>query len=225
MIVVDRRPSMALYDRGLPWLSKPSAVARAAEAIAFAAVAARAELGYADEVGGRAHILTPGALAPRHILDRARKRSFDASPASLRDLLNGVANRRAELPQSSFVFVLSDYLNDVPDSTWTVLRRGRLDVVPVIVQDPVWEQHFPRVPGVLIPFAGVDGDSDEALVRLTAAECARLSRENEERLDRLSSRFRLLGFDPIVLGTSDPTAVDRAFLQWAERRRRRRRRR
>jgi uncharacterized protein (DUF58 family) len=223
MIVVDRRPSMALYDRGFPWLSKPSAVAAAAEAIAFAAVAARAELGYAEEDGGRTRVLSPGAVAPRYILDRARRASFAAGAASLRRTLTGVAARRAEVPQSSFVFVLSDFLDDVPAGTWTLLRRARLDVVPVIVQDPTWEQSFPPVQGVLVPFAGLDGV--ESSVRLTAAECSRFAGENEQRLDRLSARFRMLGFDPIVLGTSDPAEVDGAFLRWAERRRRRRRRR
>jgi hypothetical protein len=87
----------------------------------------------------------------------------------------------------------------------------------------VWEQSFPDVPGVLIPFASAEG-SETALVRLSSAEVAQLRRENEERLARLLRLFRGAGFDPLVLGTSSPTAIDTAFLRWAERRRLRRRR-
>ena len=98
-----------------------------------------------------------------------------------------------------------------------------LDVVPVIVQDPTWEQSFPPVHVVLIPFPSVDGE--EAPVRLTAAEAAHRRDQNEKRLEKLLARFRRLDFDPFLLGTAEPETVDAAFLRWAERRRRRRRRR
>jgi hypothetical protein len=103
------------------------------------------------------------------------------------------------------------------------MRATHWDVVPVVVQDPVWEQSFPAVAGVLIPFAP-SGGGESALVRLTSAEVAALRREHEERLARLLRLFRGAGFDPLVLGTSSPTEVDTAFLRWAERRRLRRRR-
>ena len=223
VIVADRRPSMALYDAGLPWLSKPLAAIAAAEAIARSAVAARCELGHADGVGGRTRMLAPGAVAPRYILDRVRRAPFDAPPASLDHALGELTRRRAELPQGSFVFVLSDFLAAVTEATWTRLRRALFDVVPVVLQDPTWEQSFPPVHGVLIPFAGVDGE--EAPVRLTASESAQLRTQNEQRLEKLLARFRRLDFDPVLLGTAEPAAVDASFLGWAERRRRRRRRR
>jgi len=223
VIVADRRPAMALYGAELPWLAKPEAATAAAEAIARSAVAARCELGHADGAGGRTRVLSPGAVAPRYVLDRVRRAPFDAPPASLDHALAELTNRRAELPQGSFVFVLSDFLAEVTEVTWTRLRRALLDVVPVIVQDPLWEQSFPAVSGVLIPFASVDGD--EGSVRLTAGEATSRREANEKRLERLLARFRRLDFDPILLGTAEPAAVDAAFLRWAERRRRRRRRR
>jgi uncharacterized protein (DUF58 family) len=223
LVVTDQRPSMALYGDDLPWLSKPAAVVAAAEAIARSAVRARAELGHADAPGGRTRMLSPGAVAPRHVLDRIRRESYDASPESLARTLGQLLNRRAELPQGSFVFVLSDFLTDVPAGTWSGMRATHWDVVPVVVQDPVWEQSFPDVAGVLIPFTSAD-DSETALVRLSSAEVAELRRENEERLARLLRLFRSAGFDPLVLGTSSPTEIDTAFLRWAERRRLRRRR-
>jgi hypothetical protein len=168
-------------------------------------------------------MLSPGAVAPRHVLDRIRRESYDAPPESLARTLGQLLNRRAELPQGSFVFVLSDFLTDVPAGTWSGMRATHWDVVPVVVQDPVWEQSFPDVAGVLIPFTSAD-DSETALVRLSSAEVAELRRENEERLARLQRLFRSAGFDPLVLGTSSPTEIDTAFLRWAERRRLRRRR-
>jgi uncharacterized protein (DUF58 family) len=223
LIVTDRRPSMSLYGDDLPWLSKSAVVLAAAEAIARSAAAARAELGHADAPGGRTRVLSPGAVAPRHVLDRVRRAPYDAPPEGLARTLGHLLNRRAELPQGSFVFVLSDFLTDVPAGTWSGMRSAYWDVVPVVVQDPLWEQSFPDVPGLLIPFAPADGSETE-LVRLTAAEVSTLRHENEDRLARLLRRFRGAGFDPLVLGTSSPTEIDTAFLRWAERRRLRRRR-
>jgi uncharacterized protein (DUF58 family) len=224
LVVHDRRPSMSLYPRGLPWLDKPAAVLAATEAVARSAVVARAELGHADAAGGHARLLSPGAVAPRHVVDRVRRAAFDAAPGSLNRVLAELLNRRAELPQGSFVFILSDFLDEVGRGTWTRLRGARWEVVPVVVQDPTWEQSFPDVPGVVLPLSGPDG-GDLADVRLTAGEVAARRAANERRLETLLRRFRALEFDPVVLGVSDPFAVDTAFLRWAERRRLRRRRR
>jgi uncharacterized protein (DUF58 family) len=224
LIVTDSRPSMALYGEGEPWLSKPAAVLAAADAIARSAVAARAELGHADAPAGRTRLLSPGAVAPRHVLERVRRATYDAPPESLARTLAQLLNRRAELPQGSFVFVVSDFLADVPAATWSGLGAAYWDVVPVVVQDPVWEQSFPDVAGVLIPFASADR-ATTGLVRLTATEVSSLRRENEERLAKLLRRFRGAGFDPVIIGTSSPLEIDTVFLRWAERRRLRRRRR
>ena len=224
IIVTDQQASMALYDDEFPWLSKPGAVRAAAEAIAAAAAAARAELGHADAPGGRTRVLSPGAVAPRHVLDRVRRATYDAPPESLGRTLAHLLNRRAELPQGSFVFVLSDFLSPLPAGTSSAMRASYWDVVPVVVQDPLWEQSFPDVAGVLVPFRSPDG-GETGLVRLRAEETARLKRRNEERLALLLRRFRGDGFDPVVLSSSAPAEVDTAFVRWAERRRLRRRRR
>jgi uncharacterized protein (DUF58 family) len=224
IIVTDRQPSMALYGDDLPWLSKPAAVLTAAEAIARSAAAARAELGHADAAGGHTRVLSPGAVAPRHVLDRIRRASNDAPAQSLARTLAHLLNRRAELPQGSFVFVLSDFLSDLPAGTLSGLRSAYWDVVPVVIQDPVWEQSFPSVPDVLIPFSSADGD-ENGLVRLSPTETSELKRRNEERLAHLLRRFGRDGFDPIVLGSAAAATVDTVFLRWAERRRLRRRRR
>jgi hypothetical protein len=94
----------------------------------------------------------------------------------------------------------------------------RWDVVPVIVQDPTWEQSFPDVSGVIVPLA--EPSTGEVVnVRLTREEAAARRRANEQRLDTLVSDFTALGLDSVVIGTSDRVEIDRALLRWAELRR------
>jgi hypothetical protein len=215
---------MALYPADGPWLSKPATVVAAAEAIAASAVRARAELGHADSMKGRVRTLSPGSVAPRQVVDRVRRAPYDAAPDSLARTLSQLLNRRAQLPQGSFVFILSDFLADVPVGVWSALGTAHWDVVPVIVQDPVWERSFPEIQDVAVPYCAPSG-GDVQIVRLTATEVRRRRRENEHRFSWLTRRFRAAGFDPVVLERSAPAAVDAAFLDWAERRRLRRRRR
>ena len=224
LLVVDRTPSMAIYGAGSPWLDKPAAVVAAAESIGRAAAQARSELGSVDAAGGREHVYSPGAVAPRHILDRVRRAPYDAPRGSLGRTLAGLLNRRAELPQGTFVFVLSDFLDELAPALLTRLRSALWDVVPVVVQDPTWEQSFPDIPGVVVPYV-LPGDDAEQPVRLSRAEVGALRRANEERLAERLRRFRSHAFDPVVLGTAAPFAVDGAFLAWAKRRQARRRRR
>jgi uncharacterized protein (DUF58 family) len=223
LLVVDRRPSMALYGDDLPWLSKPATVCAAADAISRAAIAARAELGHTDAAGGRAHVLSPGAVAPRHVLERVRRAPFDAGEGSLARTLGALLNRRAELPQGSFVFILSDFLDEPRPAVWAQLRAALWDVVPVVIQDPTWEQSFPDVAGVVVPFAP-PGRAEPERVRLLPVEVVARRRANEERLATLLRRFASHGFDPVVVGASAQAAVDGVFLRWAERRRLARRR-
>jgi uncharacterized protein (DUF58 family) len=217
-IVVDRRPEMAIYGGGLPFLDKRGAVVAAAEAIARSAAAARAEVGEADAAGGRTHVLSPGAIAPRHLLERIRRATFDAPPGSLGRTLAALLNRRADLPQGTFVFVLSDFLEPLRPGLLSRLRASLWEVVPVVVQDPTWEQSFPAIGGVVVPYTAPGGDGEEVLVRLSASEATRRRRENEIRLDALLRRFRSHMFDPLVLGDASPAAVDAAFLHWSRRR-------
>jgi hypothetical protein len=60
-------------------------------------------------------------------------------------------------------------------------------------------------------------------VRLRARDVRERREANEERLRTLLGRFARLGVDPVVVGTSDPATVLRAFRRWAERRRNARR--
>jgi hypothetical protein len=88
----------------------------------------------------------------------------------------------------------------------------------VIVQDPVWEQSFPPVQGLLVPVTDADTGKTGS-VRLTTRETQERQRSNEARLRELLQSFHRLQFDPVLLDTSDPAAIDLAFITWATRRR------
>jgi hypothetical protein len=90
--------------------------------------------------------------------------------------------------------------------------------VPVVIQDPVWEQSFPDVGSVALPIADPSSGNTE-LVRLSRREAFELRQSNAARLARLLSDFVSLDLEPVLVGTSDPYEIDRAFVEWAELRR------
>jgi len=92
------------------------------------------------------------------------------------------------------------------------------DLVPVVVQDPTWEQSFPDVAGVVVPVAD-PRDGSVRLVRLSRREVEERRATNELRLRGLLEELTSLGVEPVLLGTSDPHEIDRAFVEWAEARR------
>jgi hypothetical protein len=125
-------------------------------------------------------------------------------------------------PVGTFVFVVSDFLTPVPARTWVRFRSLRWDVTPVIVQDPVWEQSFPDVGGVVLPVADpATGAVDDVWVAPRTARARRA--ENEARLRSLREGFGRLGFDPVLVESAGPLDVEACFHAWAERRRRLRR--
>jgi uncharacterized protein (DUF58 family) len=216
VLVVDRRPSMALYAPPLPWLSKPDAVGAIADAIALSALAARSELGYLDHAGGDAHYLAPRARGRRWELgERVREATFDAPPEALELAIEQLVRLRGDIPSGSFVFVVSDFLASPSLESWRRAVSLRWDVVPIIVQDPTWEQSFPDVHGVVLPLA--DPDTGEPVaVRISRGEAAARRGVHEQRLQALLREFRALGLDPVVVGSSAVADVERALLGWAE---------
>lgn len=220
MVVVDRRPEMALYPAALPWLHKDAALREAVDAIAASAAAARADIGALDFGGGDAWWLPPGRRDRRSLIAERQGGGtpFAAPPDALERSLEFLAGHRRELPSGSFVFVLSDFLAPPPAGAWLRAVRHGWDVVPVVIQDPLWEQSFPAAGGVGLPIADPRTGAT-ALVRLSRRQAARQSEANERRLARLLADCEALGLAPIVLGTSEPDRVDTAFIAWAEARR------
>jgi uncharacterized protein (DUF58 family) len=225
VVVVDRRPSMGLYPAWTPWLSKPEAVRVAAAAIVESALAARGAVGYLDFAPQEDGTEGPFWIPPRGrspfeaIEERAGQARFDANEASLTSAVEYLGRSASSLGAGSFVFVLSDFLEPPSHALWRVGAARRWELVPVVVQDPVWEQSFPSIGPVVMTIADPDG-GDPLDVRLRRSE-ARIERERRERArSELLALLATLGLDPVLIDRSDRDSVQSAFLHWAERRRR-----
>ena len=219
VVFVDRRPAMQLYPLEFPWLHKPAAVATAGRMIVDSVLAAQGLAGYLDFADPHA----PRWLPPRRHLDAARIREHElprptwtAPEDNLQLGFRHCARSRHDLPRGTFIFVLSDFLEPPPLALWRSAVELGWDVVPVIVQDPRWEQSFPDVGGLVLPFAGPDGSALPA--RLTAREAAERRIANEERLRKLLHDFAKLDVDPVLLSSHEPLDILDAFLHWHERR-------
>lgn len=222
VLLVDKRPSMGLYPDDLPWLSKPVVVEEATTAIVAAVRAARAYMGYLDFGRGPAGEPAPNWIAPhrqnaRRIMSRVTA-AFTAPPESFELALDYLLGLPSDVPASSFVFVVSDFLSPLPDELWSRAYTRGWDVVPVVVQDPIWEQTFPALGRVLLPVVDA-ATGRRGAIRLSAAEARARRDANEARLSDTLGRFRRLGFDPVLLDSAEPRRVDEAFFAWASRRR------
>jgi uncharacterized protein (DUF58 family) len=214
VIVLDRRPAMGLYPPPLPWLSKREAQRQAAISIAASAAVARADIAALDHGDGE-WWLGPGRRdRPWLVAARAEEAPFAAPEDTVLRALAFLAQRRTDVPSGTFVFVLSDFLVPVPPDAWLDALAHGWDIVPVVIQDPVWERSWPDVAGVGLPVSGA------GLVGLGRRRTARLRAEHEARYASLVAELHGVGLRPVELGTSDPVDVDEAFLDWAEERRR-----
>lgn len=228
VIVADRRPGMALYPEELPWLHKPEALRVVSQLLIRSALNHRALVAYVDvathpgetEAGAvfwRAPRSEANAWLPglREGIDGWFAERFDAPDDNVTRALDFLATRRSAVPIGSFVFVLSDFMVSPPGDVWSqALGRG-WDVVPVIVQDPVWEQSFPDIEGVLISLADADGGAPQR-VRLGRRQVAERRAENEERLAGLRADLIRLGLEPVLVSSAKPVDVQAVFLDWAQ---------
>ena len=206
VMVADRRPSMSLYPS--PWLDKPAALHALWRLVSATAVAELGLVGYLDAATWQPP--ASGAVAAR-VEPAAR---FDAPQSALDDAFGRLTDARRSLPPGTFVFVCSDFLAPPEPAWWARALAYRWDVVPVILQDPVWEQSFPDVDGVVVPFAEPGGRRHA--VRLRRGESAERRSANEQRLAGLVGELRAFGLEPVVLDRSDDAAVLDALSAWGE---------
>ncbi|MBD0328719.1 MAG: DUF58 domain-containing protein [Thermoleophilia bacterium] len=220
VVVCDRRPGMELFPPGLPWLSKREVLHSAGELIGASTARVRGFVGYLDYAEGEPFWRPPrsqreaGRLEESHLLYPA----FRAPEDNVERALDYLGERRRALPAGTFVFVLSDFLAPPPPETWLRALEHRWDVVPVVIQDPVWEQSFPDVGGIGIPILDAATGRVETL-RLSGTEARARRAHNEQRLRALREGLVALGLEPIVLSSPDPREVLEAFLEWADQRR------
>jgi len=221
VVVADRRPAMALYPPSLPWLAKRDALRESVAAIVASGAAARADLAALDFGDGAPYWLPPGRRERQwQIAERENGATpFGAPEDTLERALAFLGQHRADLPPATFVFVLSDFLGMPPAAAWQDAVARGWDVVPVVIQDPVWERSFPAVGGVAVPIAD-PATGRLALVRLSGRQARRRREENERRYAELRAELESFGFQPVAISDSEPAAVDSAFIEWAEDRRR-----
>ena len=215
VILCDRRPSMSIFDNGWPWLSKPEAIRQAARVIGDSAIAARGLLGYFDEGDGSAYWHPPRSTQQLGAVDL--ERPFQANAGTLARGLGYLVDQRRDLPAGTFVFILSDFLEQPTRDEWLHVLERRWEIVPVVIQDPTWEQSFPEVGGTVVPFA--DPETGRiTLVRFTEAEAAERREANERRIVELVRALRGLDMDPVVVSSHELRDVVLSFLTWADQR-------
>jgi len=221
VVVVDRRPAMGLYPAPLPWLSKRDALHEAVAAIAASAAAVRADLASLDYGDGGSVWLPPGRRGRARLIHERQSAAsrFDAPEDNLEQALLFLAERRSEVPRGAFVFVLSDFLVAPSGAAWQRAAARGWDLVPVVIQDPVWERGFPDVAGVAVPVAD-PRSGDVSVVRLSRRRARRRRDRNDARYRALLVTLQSFGLHPVVIESSDPAVVDAAFVEWAEQRRR-----
>jgi uncharacterized protein (DUF58 family) len=215
VVLCDRRPSMSVFSDGWPWLHKPEAIRHAGTLIGDSAVAARGLLGYLDEGEGETFWRPPRSERELGRLDL--ERPFHAPEDTVARGLRHLTEQRRDLPAGSFVFVLSDFLVTPSRDDWMWALERQWEIVPVVIQDPIWEQSFPDVSGVAVRF--VDAESGRpAVAALSESEATERREANETRRRRLLNDLRALDMDPVLVSSHDVRDVFFAFLSWADQR-------
>jgi len=223
VLVADRSPELSFFSPPLPWLDKAAAMQCATEIVVASAGVAGGFVGYLDYADGEPFWLPPrGERRLAHLREeRMQEAGWRAPVDGVEQSLEHLFEHRRNVTAGSFVFVLSDFLDPPRRETWLTAVEHLWDVIPVVIQDPVWEQSFPDVSGIVLPLR--DPRSGRIThVRLTKKEAAERRRGNEERLLGLLDELTLLDLDPVLIASSDPSDVLGAFLDWNEFRRARR---
>jgi uncharacterized protein (DUF58 family) len=212
---LDRSPSMALYPREYPWLHKPDAVRLIAEVVALSASHYHCPLGFLDADSWQPPSTSSEADEFRRLLDEGGYNRSEETMDSLFGRLRAVEHM---LPGGSFVFCCSDFLEVPSERMLATVLDAEWELVPVIVQDPLWEQSYPEAAGeVALPVC------DEAgrfrLLRENRAKVSERRRTHEARLRRLEELFTGYGFPPIVISETGTGALAGALMSWNVRRR------
>jgi uncharacterized protein (DUF58 family) len=215
VVLCDRRPSMSLFPPGWPWLSKPDAVRVVLKLIGDSALAAQGYVGYLDHGSGAPLWRPPKSQRTLHELEH--RRPFRAPEDALARGLEELIRHRRDVPPGTFLFVVSDFLAPPSHDLWLRVLARRWDVIPVVVQDPLWEQSFPDVSGIVVPFAD-PATGKTTYAELTAREAAERRSTNEDRRAELERTLRGLDLEPVLVETSDLRTVLKAFLAWVDRR-------
>jgi uncharacterized protein DUF58 len=214
VMIADRRASMSIGPSPLRRLGKPEALLQSLRLIRESARATRSLTAYLDHADGETTWRPPRSerFAPQASLEG---RPFAAPADTVSRGLDHLHEHRRDLPTQTFVFILSDFLVPPDERAWQRALEHRWELVPVLIQDPVWERSFPDIGGLSVPYS--DPLSRGVVpVYLTRAEAERLREEHEERTAELTRVFRSLGLEPVLVDSHEPGAILGAFLRWAD---------
>jgi len=207
---------MLLSAPELPWLQKAEAARIAREIIDASVTEARGLIGSlefataADTVGWSPPASGGSHELEEHVVPRAPGEQPTIGVAGALEFL---ALHRRAVPSACFVFILSDFLAPPSLETWEdALDRG-WEVVPVVIQDPVWEHSFPDIDGILVPLRASTGGT--RLVRLRRGESADRRESHEERRRLLLSGLGSLGIEPVLVSSSAIDAIFESFASWS----------
>jgi uncharacterized protein (DUF58 family) len=216
VLVCDRRPAMASHGSSLPWLDKARAMRQAIELVLASGGASGGYVGYLDYADGEPHWRPP--KGERKLLELRDPRLWSSEFSGPPDWLERSVAHLAQYPRAitsgTFVFVFSDFIPSPPKETWQAAEDHPWDVVPVVIQDPIWEQSFPDVSGIVVPLRDPETGKVRP-VRLSASEAAERKAANEERLRGLMTTFSSVDLDPILLSSNDPEQILSEFLVWS----------
>ncbi|HET7567957.1 MAG TPA: DUF58 domain-containing protein [Gaiellaceae bacterium] len=213
VVLADRRPSMGIGATELRTLDKPAALLAILELIGDSAHVARSLTGYLDYAEGEAYWRPP--RTERHAARGTFDRVFHAPEDTVSRGLEHLGEHKRDLPTQAFVFVVSDFLVPPDPFVWQRALEHRWELVPIVLQDPLWESTFPDVGGITIPYAD-PATGHVVPVYLTRREARRLREENEGRSSELTRTFRSLGIEPVVVGSHGRGDILSAFLRWAD---------
>lgn len=212
---VDRSSSMALYPREYPWLHKPAAVREMAEVVALSAAHYHCPLAFLDAESWRPPSTSTGLEGLVELLD---EHGYDREEDTVDSLFGRLRSVEHLLPGGSFVFCCSDFMQVPSEQTLALILDQEWDLVPVVVQDPLWEQSYPEAAAeVALPV--FDEAGRFRLLRESRAEVQERREAHEARLRRLEELFTGYGFPPIVISELGPAPLEEALRSWNVRRR------
>jgi uncharacterized protein (DUF58 family) len=212
---VDRSASMALYPREYPWLHKPDAVRRIGEIVALSAGHYHCPLAFLDADSWRPPSTATGLDELVELIDG---RGYDRPEDTIDSLFGALRSVEHLLPGGSFVFCCSDFMHMPSPQALAMVVDANWTLVPVILQDPLWEQSYPEIAGeVALPVCDETGRF--RLLRQSRAEVRERRATNEARLRRLDELFTAYEFPPIIVSDPGPAALGEALQSWNVRRR------
>jgi len=164
VVVVDCRPSMALYPDDLPWLSKPQALRSVWKAVARASVRELGLAGYLDTAAGEGWFPPRSAAAFDVVDERQESATFDAPADGLEHAFERLAQSRRSLPPGG-----QTQVEQIGDDRVLSVGMGSQTSVDVMLSRPL-SVDVKKTRGEPVTQIRFHADDPEALVAAAQAQ-------------------------------------------------------